>query len=179
MATLRAVGTTARVAIGVALAIALAGCAGGGGFRPMYASLDGGPALEAKLASVDVSTIPGRVGQRIRNQLIFQNTGGGARAAPLYRLDVTFTESIQATLVKTTGEAASSIYVIDARFQLTDIAAKKVVLSGGSYARSPFDRFPSIYANVRAREDAEVRAANTIAEDIRSRLATFLSREKI
>lgn len=172
-------GAQIAVALAVAVSAALAGCAGGGGFRPMYASLNGGPALDAKLAAIDVTTIPGRVGQRVRNQLIFQTTGGGHPAPPVYRLTVAITESITATLVKTTGEAASSIYQLDATFTLVDIRSKKVLLQGTSHARSPFDRFPSIYANVRAREDAEARSSNTIAEDIKIRIGTFLSRDGV
>ena len=172
--------STALAMIGAcALGAALTGCSGGSGFRPMYASLDGGPSTEAKLASVDVGNIPGRVGQRVRNQIVFQVTGGGNPAPPVYRLDVALTESLQATVVKTTGEAASSVYVLDAKFQLVDTRTKKVVLTGSSFARHGFDRYPSIYANVRAREDAEARCANVIAEDVKTRVATFLSREKV
>jgi len=169
---------TSAVAV-CAIGLILVGCGDGAGFRPMYAAVNGGPALEAKLASVEIGTIPGRVGQRVRNQIAFQSTGGGLPAPPLYRLDIVIAESIQATLVKTTGEAASSVYVLDARFTLVDIKSKKVLLQGSSFARAAFDRFPSIYSNVRAREDAEARAAGVIAEDVKSRIATFLSRDRV
>jgi LPS-assembly lipoprotein len=165
--------------VGMALAVALTGCAGGDGFRPMYAASASGPQLQEKMAAVDVGTIPSRVGQRVRNELIFQATGGGGATPPIYRLDVAIKESIAATLVKVTGEAASNVYVLDATFTLVDIRSKKVLLRGNSHARAGFDRFPSIYSNVRAREDAENRAANVIAEDLKSRLAAFLSNDKV
>jgi LPS-assembly lipoprotein len=38
-----------------------------------------------------------------------------------------------------------------------------------------FERFESVYSNVRARKEAEDRAATTVAEDLRSRLAAYLS----
>ena len=60
-----------------------------------------------------------------------------------------------------------------------DIKTKKVLLTGTSFARSGFDRYPSIYSNVRAREDAENRAAGSIAEDLKSRLSAFLSSNKV
>ena len=50
-----------------------------------------------------------------------------------------------------------------------------MVLQGTSHARAGFERFQSIYSNVRAREDAENRAAKTIADDLKIRLATYLS----
>ena len=68
----------------------LAGCDGASAFRPMYGSTGlGGGAAEAKMAEVEFATIPSRVGQRIRNELIFQSTGGGNPLPPKYRFDVT------------------------------------------------------------------------------------------
>ena len=158
----------------VLLAPALAGCEGG--FRPMYASAAfGGNNLDQKLAQVDVATIPGRVGQRIRNELIYQNTGGGERQSPVYKLEVATRENITSTLVRNDGEAASQIYSIDAAFRLTDMRTKTIVLEGVSYNRAGFERFTSIFSNVRAREDAENRAANAVAVDIKTRLSAFLA----
>jgi LPS-assembly lipoprotein len=57
-----------------------------------------------------------------------------------------------------------------------DIAQKKIVFQGASHARAGFERFESIYSNVRAREDAENRVARTIADDLKTRLAAYLSR---
>lgn len=162
----------------VALAAPLvAGCSGdGSGFRPMYAApLDGGPSLDEKLASVEFGRIPGRVGQRIRNELSFQATGGGDRAPPRYKLEVILKERVLTTLVERDGKSRGQVYTVDADFRLISTTDKAVILTGASFGRASFERFTSIYANVRAREDAENRVARTIATDIRSRLAAFLS----
>ena len=54
-------------------AAALAGgCSDGSGFRPMYAASSNGEHLEGKLASVDVATIGGKTGQRLRNDPLAQ-----------------------------------------------------------------------------------------------------------
>ena len=37
------------------------------------------------------------------------------------------------------------------------------------------ERFQSIYSNVRARDDAENRAARTVADDLKTRVAIYLS----
>ena len=63
--------------LAVVLAPGLAAC-GGGGFKPMYAA-HGGQAVSEKMAQVSVTTIPGRVGQQLRNELIFRTTGGGGK----------------------------------------------------------------------------------------------------
>ena len=79
------------------------------------------------------------------------------------------------TLVQTNGEALSQVYNLNATFRLVVIKDKKVVLTGNSHARAGFERFTSIYSNVRAREDAENRAAKTLAEELKGRLAAHLS----
>ncbi|MGE0698342.1 MAG: LPS assembly lipoprotein LptE [Hyphomicrobiaceae bacterium] len=135
--------------------------------------------MQEQLKTVDVVAIPSRVGQRIRNELIFQNTGGGSPEPPKYRLEITIREGIGSTLVKSTGEALSQIYTLDATYKLTRISDKSVVSQGTSHGRAEFERFQQIYANVRAREDAENRAARTIADDIKTRLAVVLSSGKV
>jgi len=142
----------------------------------MYASASfGGTGLDKKMAEIDVGTIPGRVGQRIRNELIFQNTGGGEPLPPVYRLEIAIRESITSMLVRPDGEAVSQVYNLDAAFRLTDLKKKTVVLEGVSYARAGYERFTSVFSNVRAREEAENRAAKTVAVDIKTRLAAHLA----
>lgn len=156
-------------------AFVLSGC-GDGGFRPMYGGAAvGGAGASEKLAQVDISTIPGRVGQQLRNEFIYQSSGGGARPEPVYRLEVAVRESLTSTLIDTTGDARAQVYNLDASFKLIRIADSQVVMEGMSYSRAAFDRFNSIYSNVRAREDAETRAAKTIAEDLRTRIGAYVA----
>lgn len=157
----------------------LAGCAGGDGFRPLYGPTASGVGVQERLKTVDVTPIPSRVGQRIRNELIFQNTGGGLAEKPEFRLDITIREGLTSTLVKNSGEALAQLYTLDAAFKLVRLSDKKIVMEGISHGRAGFERFPQIYSNVRAREDAENRAASTIADDIRTRLAAVLATQKI
>jgi LPS-assembly lipoprotein len=154
---------------------ALGGC-GDGGFRPLYGSaLINGSAVTERMASVDIAPIPGRVGQRIRNELIYQATGGGAPKPPQYRLDVAIRESVTSMLVAVDGNAGNQIYSIDASFNLIRLSDKKVVASGTSYGRASFDRVSSIFANVEARQNAENRAAETVGQEIQLRLLAVLS----
>ena len=175
----QAVGQRLRTAGALALAAALVslvtGCSDGSGFRPLYGAAGIGAAADQKLQKVAIDTIPGRVGQRIRNELIFQTTGGGAEVPPEYSLDIAIRESVTSTLVRIDGDARSQIYNLDASFKLIRKSDKAVVLTGTSFGRSGFERNSSIFSNVRAREDAENRAASTVGQDLKSRLAAFLS----
>lgn len=154
----------------------VAACSDGTGFRPVYGNFGTSAAVDARLAQIDMATIPGRVGQRVRNELIFQTTGGQNPLPPVYRLEIVLQENLTSTLVQRDGDSLSQIYALNASFRLINIADKTVMLQGTSFGRAGFERFSSVLANVRAREDAENRAATTVATDIRGRLAAFLSR---
>jgi LPS-assembly lipoprotein len=158
----------------LAVAPVLAAC-GNSGFRPLYGTTPSGAGLQERLAQLDVAAIPGRVGQRIRNELIFQASGGGELAPPVYRLEVSITESVLSTLVRSDGDALGQVYSLQANFKLINIKTKQVVLTGSSNGRAGFERFQSIYSNVRARDDAENRAARTVADDLKTRVAIYLS----
>lgn len=158
-----------------AVAPVVAAC-GDSGFRPLYGSAAlGGSNVSEKLAQVDVAPIPGRVGQRIRNELIFQSTGGGNPLPPAYRLEVAVRDSVTSTLIRRDGDAQSQTYSIDASFQLVRVSDKAVVLNGKSFGQAAYERFTSIYANIRARKDAEDRAAKVVGDELKSRLAAYLS----
>jgi LPS-assembly lipoprotein len=163
-------------ALAAALVTPLLTACGNGGFRPIYATGSfGGSNADDKLAQIKVNTIPGRVGQRIRNELIFQTTGGGERIEPAFALDIAIRESVTATLIKPNGDALGQVYNLDAAFRLTDLRTKQTVLEGTTYGRSGFERVTSSFANVRARENAENRAAKLVANEMRSRLSAYLA----
>ncbi len=154
-----------------AAALGLAGC----GFQPLYGGTTaGGAKLAEVMSAVEVNPIPGRVGQRVRNELIFENTGGGSAPPAKYRLDIAVKESVTPQLVQITGNATGEVYQLDAAFKLLD-AQGKVILQGSAISRAPYNRFQEIFANVRARYDAENRAARTVAESIKVRIAAFLA----
>ena len=127
------------------------------------------------MAGVDITPIPGRVGQKLRNELIFANTGGSRAAASRYRLEIAIKESVTDQLVQITGDATGQVYQLDATFQLIDSASGKVLLQGKAISRAPYNRFQEIFANVRARYDAENRAARTMSESIKTQVAAFLT----
>lgn len=143
----------------------------------MYASsaIVGGPDVNEKLAQLDIAPIPGRVGQRLRNELIYQATGGGHAQEPVYRLEVVIREGITPTLVQQDGNSSGSVYSLNTTFRLIRIADRSVALQGESTGRIAFQRFDSVFANVRARQDAEDRAAKTVGEELKGRIAAYLS----
>ncbi len=66
-------------------------------------------------------------------------------------------------------------YGIDATYSLTDLNTKKVVVTGRTFSRVSFD-IPGQqqrFAGVRGLRDAENRAAQVIADQIKQRLASY------
>lgn len=180
-----------RMAAVVVCALALSGC-GGSPLQPLYGTTASGRQMTDVLANLDVALIPGRVGQRVRNELLFYRTGNGD-AAPVigaeYRLDVAVRESSHSIHVDSSGLAGGQVLALDATFKIVRVKDNKVVFQGNSFARAPFDTNKvtdpleadgtsngrSVFANVRASYDAQNRAANTLASDIRTRVAAYLS----
>ncbi|MDJ0511902.1 MAG: LPS assembly lipoprotein LptE [Methyloceanibacter sp.] len=164
----------AALTVAALAGLLLAGC----GFQPLYGTnttTSSGARLTEAMAAVDVQPIPGRVGQKVRNELIFANTGGGQAASPRYKLTIALKERDIQQLVQVTGDAQGQVYQLQATYKLTDIASGRVIHEGKAISRAPYTRFQEVFANVRARYDAEDRAAKTVSDSIKSQLASYLA----
>lgn len=171
----------ARLLAVAALAALTAGC-----FQPMYAEhTDGTPGLREKLMGVEVPPVnkpnasrEARVGVQIRNALAFKLYGNATGMPPTHRLELRFTTTRSSLMVDVnTGLPSSENYGIDAQFNLIDLATNKSVMTGTTFSRVTYD-MPGSYqrfARSRAFRDAEDRAANEIAENIQTRLASFFT----
>lgn len=167
---------TLKSAAVVALFAAVAALGSGCGWQPLYGPTASGARLNDVMRSVNISPVPGRVGQRIRNELIFEQTSGGARSDEhKYRLDIAVRESVVNTVVERTGDPKGQVYQLYSQFKLVRIADNQVVLEGHSNARAAYDKVNSVFADIRAQRDAEDRSARTISEAIRTRLAAYFS----
>jgi LPS-assembly lipoprotein len=158
-------------------------------FQPLYgerapdAAGAVAPSVRSVLATVDVDQIAApngtpeaRIAVELRNDMIFELTGGGGTGTPAYRLAIRTVMSKTAIIVDiATGRTEAEIVGIDASYTLTEIGTRKVVVNSSTFARVSSD-VPGLqqrFAHQRAQRDAENRAAKVIAEQIRSRLASF------
>lgn len=158
----------ARLAAILAL-LALAGC-----FRPMYGSVDGRPAVTDELGRIAIAPLEGRVGQRVRNELLYAFSAGEGGEAP-YRLAVSLRETSEDMMLRRSGEAVTTIFELRANFTLIEAASGRVLHGGTASARAPYDRSAQIFANERARLDAENRAARTVADQVKTRIAAYFA----
>ncbi len=170
-----------RPALAVLLALGLGGC-----FQPMYAAQSpatavAGGTVSSAMASIDILPVQThgdeRVGQRLRNDLVFAMTGGGAPLKPVYRLDViaTVTGAQTAVVDPETDRPELETAGIDAVYTLTEIATGKAVAQGNAIGRATYTRTRQRYASERARRDAEDRSVRPVVEQIRANIASRLA----
>ena len=166
-----------RVPIRLAAAMLLAAAAGGC-FQPLYGdrSLTGGPSVRDAMRDVEVAAIDGRIGQEVRNDLIFELTGGeGNPVGAPYRVTMTVSSSTFYPVIDlSAGRPSAETVSLDVLYRVEDVANKKTVLNERALARVTIDRSQQRFARVRAIRDAENRAAKVAAEQMRSRIAAFL-----
>ena len=169
----------ARLLAVAALAALTAGC-----FQPMYAEhTDGTPGLREKLMGVELPPVDkanaareARIGVEIRNALAFKLYGNATGMPPTHRLVPRFTSNRSTLIIDpTTALPSSENYGIDAQYNLIEIASNKSVMTGSTFSRVSYDIPGQLqrFARSRAFRDAEDRAAQEIATNIQTRLASF------
>jgi len=158
-----------------------AGC-----FQPLY----GDPnvvqtaGLDSKMSAVDVAPIPApsgtrvaRVAVQVRDKLMFDVTHGGPTpVSKQYRLDVQISATQNQVIVDvTTNRSDVQTYALEANYTLTDLNTKQPVVRSSTFARVSYDTpgQQQRFAGERGLRDAENRAAQTIADNIRNRLASY------
>jgi LPS-assembly lipoprotein len=172
--------TIVRFAFVLAFGALTAGC-----FQPLYGNqtLGSDESVRDKLGSVEIPEIiagsgtpDSRIAVAVRNALLYDFNGGQTPTSPVYRLVVSF-GSGKATVITdvASGRPDAQLEVINASLTLTEIATKKVVLQTTTFARASFDIPGSAqrFAQQRAARNAEDRAVDVLAENIRSRLASY------
>jgi LPS-assembly lipoprotein len=175
---------THRLAVRLVCIACLGGLAAGC-FQPLYGSvsLTNSPPIAPALARVDVAQIAepsgssiSRVAVEVRNQLLFNLTGGAEPPPPTHRLAIQMTSSRSSIIVDiVSGRPDTEDYGLNANYTLIDIKTGKPVVSGSTFARVSYD-IPGQaqrFARERALRDSEDRAAKVIADNIRTRLASY------
>jgi LPS-assembly lipoprotein len=154
-------------------------------FQPLYGdvSFTSSPSVAAAMSTVDVMQIAvpngtplSRIAVEVRDKLLFHITGGGPAPPPAYRLKITLTANNLSVIVDiNSGRPDTENYALNATYTLQDVKSGKQVLSSQTFARVSYD-IPGQaqrFARARALRDAEDRAAQLIADNIRARLASF------
>lgn len=165
---------------GLVAAVCVAALAGGCQVRPLYATSPSGVAggvdtVEA-LKQIAVEVQKDRVGQALMNALIFALRGGSALQRPAYVLRLIVREEKTELAVRESEEVpAANLVALTVTFTLTHSETRKVVIQGTAYDTVSYDFSTQRFANLRAQRDAENRAVQKIADEIRMRVAAALA----
>ncbi len=162
-----------RVGLGCAAALALSGCESTG-IHPLYASHGG--ALQAELQSIVVDPVPDRLGHYLGDKLQTGLNGTGAHVAPKYHLIVLPRIRVQTPLIDTvTSRAQAASVITDVDYRLVPIGGGEPVAKGTVTSAASYDRSEQRYADLRAARDAEIRDADTVADQIVQQIAAQLA----
>ena len=169
------------IALALAASLALAaGCT----VRPLYsnAELDtsGVLAASARLQSIAIDPVNTRYGQQLRNDLIFLlNGGSGQPADPKYRMALNASILvINEAVVQVDNEnrPTAAVLHMTGSYSLIDQATGQTVATGSRTIPASYDQPSQEFANLRARRDAEDRAARELAELLRLDIAHKLQK---
>lgn len=177
---LAAVRSLAAAALLIAVA-AVSGCT----VQPLYSAAPAGGtitgSISGELSSIAVKPVNNRVGQEVRNHLIFLFNGGQSQPAqPRYTLDLrvaSISEATATTQINDQNEPTAALLTATAGYTLTD-SAGTVVSSGSRQFMASYDVPEQEFAAYRAQLDAENRAAREVAELVRLAVAQDLAKPK-
>lgn len=152
------------------------------GSRTAVAGVSGAP-ISAELAAVEVRMPRGndpRVGQEVRNHLIFMFGGGaGPASAPRYVLDLTVNSarSGAASIQRVTREQepTAAVVTVTATYVLSEPGTGREIASGSRRATAAFDLPRQEFAALRAERNAQDRAAREASEFVRLAVAQELT----
>jgi len=166
-------GWTRRGALGAVLGMAALGLAGCG-FEPLYGRRNR-PAI-ARLAAVKIDRIPDRIGQVLRNELLSRMSPAGEAARPLYRLQITVSQSSAALAIQPDDSITRFNLRLTARFRLYEIASGRLLYKDATTAVGSYNAVQSDFANLSAERDTATRAAEAASQEITTLLALYFSR---
>jgi LPS-assembly lipoprotein len=146
------------------------------GFRPLYGEHAVSVNASDQLAAIRIEPIPDRSGQILYNALRDGLNPLGRPASPDYRLHVKLDEALEDLALRSDETATRVNITLTAAYTLFSGDAKQPVLKGVTRTTTAYNILDSPYATLTSREDARSRALVDIANEIRTRLAVFLTR---
>ncbi len=173
-------GATARRAVHAAFIGLLAGALAACTVQPVYAPGHAGTPgpVHAELAAIEIDPAIGRNEQVFRNALIYGFRGADDPGAPRYKLNYRMVvNEFPLGVEEFTGTPTSYQIAGRVSFILEDHSTGTVVLTDRASAVASYDRSSQNFANSRARRDAEMRVAETLARLVQTRLASHFARQ--
>lgn len=174
-----------RLLFRLAMVLAM-GALTGACFQPLYGNQSVAPndTVRDKLASIDIPEIvapngtpTARVAVALRNALLYDLNGGSKPISPMYRLDIKVVGAGSTSVIVdvSSGRPDAELEAINVSYGLVELETKKIVVGDSTFARASYDVAggEQRFARQRAWRNAEDRAIDLIAQNIRNRLASY------
>ena len=159
------------VALALGPPLALSGC----GWAPLYGEAVSGPASE-ELRAIYVAPIPERIGQRLEIALRNSLNPTGEPTPERYRLRTTLSTILVNLGIESQGLASLGKLDVYATYTLIDSKSQKTLVTNTVHVANSFDLNPNQYSTVVGEDDAAVRSAAELDQEIATRLALFMER---
>lgn len=164
-----------RAALLLLALLPLAAC----GFEPLYGNRQqSGDAVFNDFQQIKIATIPERSGQLLRNDLLDRLNYGGEPQQPRYELKVNLKETEREVLVRADQVATAVDLTLSASYQLVDLSNGTVLSSASPQSIVRYNVLASPYATLSSAQDARRRAAEQLADDIRTRLGVYFNKAR-
>jgi LPS-assembly lipoprotein len=159
----------------IAALLSVAAC----GFRPVYGvNRDTSTGVEEKLAQVEISNIPDREGQYLRNALIDRFYRDGRPTNPNYDLQIPrINETLTDLDITKSSDSTRAQLRMDINFSLADRTTGQVVLQRSATAITSYNILGSEFATRVTEEDARTSALNDLARQVELQLNLYFKRQ--
>lgn len=146
------------------------------GWQPLYGKVGatGGNAAP-QLAAVHILPIADRTGQNLYNELRDRMNPSGSPSNPHYDLVIQLAESTTQLLILQDQTASRTNLTLTANFQLYQRGNANPVFKGTSRTTTSYDLLDDEFATIQSTNDARRRGALSLADDITTQVAVFLS----
>lgn len=157
-----------RFALPVLLLLVLSGCS----YRPLYGGGSGDSSVVAALSQISVDEQKTRAGQLVRNELI--SSLGNRSSNSRFVLHLVPTEGTVGVSSISTQKLNRKRYKLSVKYELTEVSSGRSLTAGTSFSNVSFDTIEQPLSDLQAADNAQLRAAQEVSEDIRTRLSAFL-----
>lgn len=149
------------------------------GFHPVYGVNKYTPVgAETKFAQIEISNIPDREGQFLRNELIDRLHRKGKDPLRPYYLDVDkLNESIRELDITIDADTTRAQLKISSTMRLIDTRTKEILISRGISSTASFNVLGSEFANNVSEQSTRENVLKDIARQIETQLALYFGRE--
>jgi LPS-assembly lipoprotein len=161
-------------AIGAAGVVVIIFSSASCGFKPLYGN-HAAAVSQTALAQVRLAPLRDRVGQLLHIQLSKGMHAQGKPRNPVWELAIKLTTRTADLGIRKDETATRANLILDARFELKHIGTGQVSFKGRSVITISYNILESRFSTISSRNDATRRATRELGDNIKTRVALFLS----